>query len=1008
MIGKSSKQDIIELIRKKASVYTPEWKFDEENPDIGTTVAMVYADLFSHTLQRFQKIPFKNKIAFFDSLGASLLPALPGQGYVSFSLVNNEVSGIEVAAGTIVSASSDQEERTEIEYETVDDLYVMGGKVDCIYQTADSFDYVSRIYDTKEKPEGIRLFSLEYENLSEHVLYLSHEMLFDISHNAKIEVSFLENIRKPIEKALLLSLQDTSVAHFEYFSVEGFCPFAEQEMKEGALIFSKGEEQPKFAKASIDKLDDLNGLGDLTFGESFWIRCKILKIEAVKKIALGRMGLKTAGRGIMPDCVYGNGTECDLNEYMPFGETIAPYEEVYFGSLEVFGKRGAKVELSFGLNFAKIPLNDEQREATRWEWIMKYNDFKPNLDYDVTIDTVLWEYYNGSGWSRLFPDARYSRIFSAGEGVMGQYKTIEFISPTDIAPILVNACESYYIRARIVKVSNLFKITGNYIAPVLSDTVLHYQYNGPTGQGAIPESVIAQNNLMPIWQSGADAFNRGAFCPFYQTGYDNPALYLGFLNPPIGAPVKFLFTLQDSQEHEDSLLTWEYYNGRKWVAINLMDETKNLSRTGIVTIVGNKDFAKKKLFGQELYWIRIKDQNNDYGGSKENLSYPVLQGIYENTTRIINLDFKEQEYFTMEIYQENMKFTLLHGNIYKIQVYVDEKDFLSEQELAWLIEQKQVTIMRDRAGMIQNVWVEWKPIEDFIDSCDKDRHFMIDTVQGFVLFGNGKRGRIPPSGKTDNIRVNYCSGGGKHTNVKRGEISRLYRSIGFINAIRNPEPLMSGSDTENLEEALERNAGMIRNQKRAVTLRDFEELSMLASRDIYAVKCFSGYDAFGKATRGAVTLIILQKDFLEGQAHFPELKEKIYQYMQDKINGNLLASRKFFIREPEFVKISVRLEAVVGSFQDIFQVKKEIYQRLEDIFYPIDAADQNIWKIGAVPVNVQIENTISNVEKLKYLKKIFISTYINQRHGWKEVDTIPNQRYAFAIGGEHEVLITVE
>lgn len=96
-----------------------------------------------------------------------------------------------------------------------------------------------------------------------------------------------------------------------------------------------------------------------------------------------------------------------------------------------------------------------------WDWVMRRSDFKPDLEYDITIDAVIWEYFNGSGWARLFSDNTGGDVFSVKNGTMGQYRTLSFLCPTDMSPILVNARESCYVRARILKVNNLYKTLGN-------------------------------------------------------------------------------------------------------------------------------------------------------------------------------------------------------------------------------------------------------------------------------------------------------------------------------------------------------------------------------------------------------------------------------------------------------------------------------------------------------------------------------------------------------------------
>lgn len=52
---------------------------------------------------------------------------------------------------------------------------------------------------------------------------------------------------------------------------------------------------------------------------------------------------------------------------------------------------------------------------------------------------------------------------------MGQQFTLEFTCPGDAKTYLYNSTESRYIRIRVLKMNNLFKMKGNYITPVMSD-----------------------------------------------------------------------------------------------------------------------------------------------------------------------------------------------------------------------------------------------------------------------------------------------------------------------------------------------------------------------------------------------------------------------------------------------------------------------------------------------------------------------------------------------------------
>ena len=51
-IDKRTKQDILTALRERAASYTPEWHFDEKEPDIAAVLAMAYADMAAGTIKK--------------------------------------------------------------------------------------------------------------------------------------------------------------------------------------------------------------------------------------------------------------------------------------------------------------------------------------------------------------------------------------------------------------------------------------------------------------------------------------------------------------------------------------------------------------------------------------------------------------------------------------------------------------------------------------------------------------------------------------------------------------------------------------------------------------------------------------------------------------------------------------------------------------------------------------------------------------------------------------------
>ena len=996
-----SPREIIDEIKEKAAGYTPEWRMDEENPDIGTALALVYAHMFSKTVKNFNKVPMKNKIAFYNHLGAELFSTVPSTGYIQFGLVNDDVPGVEVPMGAIVSADTEDEVGV-VEFETTDDLFVTPAQVDVIYQANDSLDFIEKLADFNENAEDLsgqdkkdlRFFNFSGTNLQEHTLIFSHNEVLNLKKNAWIELCLYERETRLVPEDILRQLISDDNASFEYFVEEGYQPFTEKSVRDGKILLLKSEKQPSFARQQI---------GDQ---ESFVIKCTIHNIEPFKDMQIERFLLKTKGMGISYDTVNSNGVDCNLAQFFPFGERFNLYNEVYFGSEEVFCKKGARITMSFNVDYVSIPLEyDVADDPVEWKWITDRSSLRPNPEYDVTIEEIIWEYYNGSGWTRLFSDSSHADIFSLKNGAIGQYKTFNFICPEDIQSLLINAAESYFIRARVLKINNLYKTKGNYISPVITNASLSYDY-GDIWKA--PEHITSLNNLETMEMSFQDMLNLGGFKPFSQTGLNQAAVYLGFNVPPQGAPIKLLVTMRDTTERESSSLRWEYSNGSVWHPLNMVDETESFLHSGLITIMDNRSFTKRRLFGEEKYWIRCVDENDFY--SSENSAFPSIQSLHINVTGIVNVDQRAVEKFTMEVYQENMDFKLLHNHLVKISVYINEIDELNEEQLQQLRTDKEVSFIYDETGILQEVWVKWEQVDDFLNSSPIDRHYVANYTEGSILFGNGKRGRIPSASKAPNISVEYKTGGGERTNLPEGAVQKLDRSIGFISQVSNPTKLTGGYDVESLNEAIGRNSAMLRTQGKAVTTRDFEKLAQYAIRNVEMAKCFAGYDESGHRKSGAVTLVVLRKDYITNRTRFAPVKDEIYKYLQDKVNGNLIALNKLFIIEPKFVELRVRAEISVSDMNKVFSVKKSVQSRLDQFMDVLNGNfDGSGWKIGRLPNEIQIRNAIIDLDGINYVKNIFITAFTSDGTDWQEADlaVIKTNRYVLPLSGSHEILISV-
>lgn len=957
--------DILQKIGEIAADYTPEWNFDPEHPDIGYALAQVYADMLEGTLKQWNRAGYKHQLARFNCLGARLHEAAPAGGHAVFQISSAAPEGTEVPAYAGMTAELPGGDGMS-RFETQADLYVTPAVPVCFYLTDGAKDRIcclaEKLPQELEKP--LVLFAEKGENLQSHELYLTHRELFRIRGEACLELHFYIREGKLLDERILEQMADPQAVRITYLSEDGWQEFDRTAALSGSLQLWKGRNQPPFAGSGPEG------------AETYAVRFQNLDIRRLGPVPVEEIRILGRGERLKPEYVYGASSECGEGAYFPFGERPHLYEEVYFGSGEALGKRGVRVSLRFQMDFVKVPLESGvEKSPVEWKWIMKRSEFRPDPKYDVTIEEVIWEYFNGSGWSRLFPGKEYGDVFSAGTDVLGQQKTVSFACPADMTPILVNSCETCYIRARILKINNLYKLQGNYLTPVISEAEFSYVCDHP---GKQPEYVCLRDCLEERILEGsafrADGRGRRLFAGL---GEKEKILYIGFEHPPAGAPIRMLWQFQERMLREQGGIGWEYYGKKGFRDLNPADETCGLVRSGLVTFAGDNDWERCRLFGRDLYWIRLRDESRFYSDRQEEIHYPVLRALYMNAVEIRHVEQEETEYFTLNRYEEDCSFTLMRGNLSEIQVQVLE----GREEEA--------------------VWVTWAETEELSDADPQERVYQVDRAGGTVLFGNGVHGQVPPFGREEGIRIHYKCGGGTAGNADSRQVNRLNQTYGFVTGVSNPEPLWGGLDQETPAEALRRCGASLRHRGRAVTAGDYEALAREACRSLEKVRCFGGRNAQGERESGAVTLVVCAKD---GRLD----TETLAGFIRERMEPGILKRNQFAVVTPEFVEVRVHARVQTGSFQEVFQVRQEAQERIRAFLDPSEGHfDKAGWNIGQFPRAIQIRNVLKEIPQIVRIEKVYLTAFIDGPGGRREVEpqTVRSRPYVLPVSGEHEVLV---
>ncbi len=983
-IDMRSKDEIVSVIKERAKSYTPEWTMDTDSPDIATVLALAYADMYSGSLKKVNGIPLKNEIAFFNTINATLLPAAPSSGYVSFSLSSEDVGATEVPKGTVISASGGTDDT--IFFETSDDLLVSPADIAGVFCAEDSDDYLGEYEEFTG--ENVTLFDKSSKNLQTHILRVAHPYAFDIRTAGDIRLIFFQKGGTKVNRSLMKLMADKNAVSIEYYAGEeaGYVPFSDIRESGGTILLCKDPGTPPI----------------IADEEGFNIRLTVKKIKGLEELSFSYIEAKPVGKQIEADCVTDGNVGYEQKEFFPFGERFQLFNEVYFGCSEVLDKCGAKVTMSFDLSMIEVPIeNAFGDEQINWKWVADKGDFKEVKTYYISITDVIWEYYNGFGWSRLYPDRSYSDLFNFTQGVTGCFKSISFICPKDMTKVVVGAEEGYFIRARIVKAENLYKLRGFFVSPMIRNLSFEYHYED---EGCRISSISAYNCIEEKRYDPLDSDTYDGFVPYYTVGAKNRTMYFGFTQPPDNGPFRILWDVKEDPVSKQPQLSWEYLSKDGWKHLNMIDETEGFTKVGITIFLDNHGFRLKELFGRELYWIRIIDTKDFYRANTS--SRPMIRRISRNAVGAVNLDSHAEEYFTMAIYAENARFELAAKSILDFELYVNEFSTLTEAEAEKLEEQGRLIRVTGNAGMDTELWVKWEEVNTFITEDPLSRSYVIDRGEGTFTFGNGRNGRIPAVSEDSNIRVVYTTGGGKRSNVEPGRISGIERSIGFVSGVTNPKSFYGGCDIETVYEAIERSAVLLRTQGKAIAARDYERLTMCASRCVERVRCYRGINSAGAPERGAVTLVVMKKDNTE----FSKVREDIRSFLLPRIAGGIVSSKLLYITEPTYVIINVRAEITAREINGIFDLKRNVEEKLRSYIDSYSGGkNDRTWKLGRVPNEQQLRSAILRIPEVIYIKNIYITTYISDPDGLVETDDEGIRKYAYVlpVSGEHDISVTL-
>jgi predicted phage baseplate assembly protein len=961
--------------------YAPEWT--NHNPsDPGITILELTAWMTELLLYRINRVPEKNYVAFLNMLGIRLRPPQPARALVTFELVEGAERQVITEGMQIATAQAADDDA--VVFETQHELVLVGARLDR------AFSYYSDDFsDNSPYLLGGREGGFLAFGGGDHIdrfLYLADPRFETLATGALLHLHVSAPERGGRDLARLLE--------WEYWNGRRWRELKQvpTEVERGEVVFS--------VPADLSPAE-VNGLTDL------WIRGRLAEVPEnpwETEIDTVRVVVEVAGEGTQPDVALANlegglYRSLDLTKnFSPLGSQPRIDDCLYLASRELFSQAGSEVRV-------EVHLSDPSVHPA------------PGPSPDLVIS---WEYFDGRKWRNLgkttprgaMPSGDNPWAFVDSTNALTQTGAISFRVPTDISPGEVNGEDNYWVRLRID--AGDFGQNGSYILdgdrwvwrderplrpPGLKSMAILYR-----ADLGYPRRIASYNDFLFRDHSEEAKVEYRPFQPFAAVAEEGPALYLGWdrklPNDPLSIYVQLAdvgveladdsvrtssrgprgsadlaaealdrpdeewlrrwYAERDAAWEAEQRVLWEYFDGKQWVPLVVIDGTKNLTQSGFLEFVGPEDMAPSIKFTEERHWLRARLEMGGY------VRPPRIQRILANTVEAANVITLRDEVMGSSDGTPAQSFLLGQGPVLGGEVIeVLEKETPSDDERFQLGEG---AIRANPFG--EGWWVRWRAVESFFDSSPRSRHYLRDGLTRRITFGDGQHGMVPPPAQNGIVARRYQIGGGVRGNVNAFTLTQPTRAVAYVERCYNAMAAAGGADAETIEEAKARAPMMLKSRDRAVTAEDFESLALRASTAVARAKCLPSRERDGE-----VRVVILPRgedrgtDLLRKLVPAPELLRHVKNYLDER----RLVATVVQVEKPLYAEISLRVSILRRTIGQSDRLKREIEDRLRRFLHPlIGGKDGDGWPFGRSVYKSDLAHLVEDIPGLETVDEITI------------------------------------
>ena len=347
-----------EKLQKLMHSYVPEFAYEHGASDPGCVLTDLCGTMMEESRERYGKVIPRHRIQYLNLFEHLLKePVSASRAYVQFRPVSGYEGKVAIPAGTQVLSPSS--EAGDIVFQTEHGMTISDTAPELIVVTDREQDRIIKRTYSEQNPTSFRAFGTEGVNCTVHQLYLCFENLFDWMSGLDLFLQVQAGGEEDQDRLLkFLTGDQVRWSMLETDGEERI--FTTVEETDGRIHLLLPDYQPQ--KAMIGQKE----------GYYLVLTC----LEGIQDLYIRSLSLTFAGENKVPEEVYLNGNEEPAGNFLPFGKPLGLYNECSIDDREVLSRRGAKVSMSFLLNYR---IHEEKLELPEMELeykaIMKKPDF---------------------------------------------------------------------------------------------------------------------------------------------------------------------------------------------------------------------------------------------------------------------------------------------------------------------------------------------------------------------------------------------------------------------------------------------------------------------------------------------------------------------------------------------------------------------------------------------------------------------------------------------------------